>query len=115
MMPFAHGLIGKKGARDAVGDTKRILVLMVEAGSGQPSAAEAIAAALQELHDSNAWWRSSTRWTMLARQASCATARQAYDETVRRVMSPNKSGRLRYADTERGTSRGSLTCLIQAI
>ena len=27
-MPFAHGLIGKKGARDAVGNTKHILVLM---------------------------------------------------------------------------------------
>ena len=24
----------------------------------------------------NAWWRSSTRWTMPTRQASCATARR---------------------------------------
>jgi hypothetical protein len=51
MMPFAHGPTGKKGTRDAVGDTKRILVLVAEAGSDPPSAAEAIAAALQGLHD----------------------------------------------------------------
>jgi hypothetical protein len=115
MMPFTHGLIGKKGASDAVGNTKRLLILMAEAGSGHRSAAEVVAAALQGLHDSSAWWRSSIDWTMLARQASCATARQAYDETVRRVMSPNRSGGRLCADTERETTGGSLTCLIQAI
>ena len=82
MMPFAHGLIGKKGARDAVGDTKRILVLMAEAGSGHRSAAEASAAALQELHNEQCLVEIVNPLDDAHTPGFLRDSQAAYDETV---------------------------------
>ena len=75
-----------------VDDTKRILVLMAEAGSGHRSAAEAIAAALEELYGEQCLVEIVNPLDDARTPGFFRDSQAAYDETVRRMPDLYKLG-----------------------